>query len=166
MKKILKFAFIVLVLLPMAAQSETYASPSCPGIEELNRTAQKYSKMQMNMMFSYSAAVDGFSELGITEPFKYEDLRMLQTETDSAVCQKLNEKFDDLDSEFIYDRELRRYMPSWFVLYYEIQDRYVVFKMAYSPGEANGEIGFPSTGFTLVSGYDKKNLNFLGSFSI
>ena len=98
------------------------------------------------MIVSDSGNIDDFYHLGIVKPFPYEELRLLKTETDSAVCQKLNEKFDDLDSRLIYDRELRRHMPAFFSLYYEIQGRYVAFKLIYSAGEADGSIGLSSTG--------------------
>lgn len=166
MKNLFGFAFMVVALLPQTAQSETHASPFCPDPEEFNRTVQHSSKEVIDIIFSDSAYTDPFFDLGFSKPLASGELRMLQTETDSAVCQKLNERFDDLDSRLVYDRELRRYMPAWFVLYYEIQDRYVVFKNPYSPGEADGTIGLSSLGWTAVSVYDKKNLNLLGSFTL
>ena len=166
MKTLVGFGFVVLALLAQTAQSETRASPFCPDTEEFNRTVQHSSKELMEMIFTDSTDSDHFSDLGFAKPLASGDLRLLQTETDSAVCQKLNERFDNLDSMLVYDRELRRYMPARYVLYYEIQDRYVAFEKPYSPGEADGTIGLSSLGWTGVRVYDKKNLNLIGSFML
>ena len=163
MKKIIISIFTMLSLFPVSAQLETHVSSHCPSTVEFNRTTQHASKSVIELAISHESYTEEFLTLGITTPLAYDDLRLLQTETDSAVCQKLNERFDDLDSRFIYDRELRKYMPNLFVLYFEIQGRYIVISQYYSPGEADGSIGFPTMGYMFVSTYDKKNLNFIGS---
>ncbi|MEM7054748.1 MAG: hypothetical protein AAF446_09395, partial [Pseudomonadota bacterium] len=56
-----------------------------------------------------------------------------------------------------------RTVHSIFAIFYEIQDRYVVFIQSYNPGsDVEGRIGAPETGWRFATVYDKKNLNFLG----
>ena len=166
MKKLIFKTVLLITLIPISVHPETWISPHCPSTVELNRTTEYAFKSTIEIAISHESYTDNFIELGITKPLAYDDLRLLQTETDSAVCQKLNERFENLDSRFVYDRELRKYMPALFVLYFEIQGRYIVIRKNYSPGEADGSIGLPTMGITLVSAYDKSNLNFIGSTTL
>ena len=162
----LQFFLASLTLFPIVVQSESYASPFCPSTEGFNRATQHHSKLILDIAISYESYADDFGEIGITTPLEYKDLRLLETEIDSAVCQKLNEKYDDLDLNLIYDRELRLYKPAYFMLYYEVQDRYLAFKMNYNAGEADGSIGLGTMGWISIDVYDKQNLNFIGSLML
>lgn len=117
----------------------------------------------ISLIFTETEYADRFSSLGIVTPVSFDELRLLKTETDSAVCQKLNER-TVLPSRYIYDREFNRYVLGRYVIFYELRGQYVVFYQAYSPGSnIEGEVGAPSPGWITVRLYDKTNLNLIGS---
>ena len=160
--KILIVHFLVLVaMLPALAQSENHASPYCPSMDEFNYTTQYHSKSVLNIAVSDERYTEAFAVLGVITPLAYEDMRLLQTEDDSAVCQKLNERFDDLDVNFVYDHEFYRYMPKYFMLYYEIQGTYVAFRMTYESRHPDALFFLGSTEHMLIKAFDKKNLNLI-----
>ena len=161
MKKLSKVLFVTLILFAFAAKAETQASPLCPTLD-LNATTLHYHEHMINLLFTESEYEDRFSSIGIITPVSFDELRLLKTETDSAVCQKLNER-TVLPNRYRYDRELKRYVLERYVTFYELRGQYVAFYQAYSPGSnIEGKIGGPAAGWITVRAYDKKNLNFIG----
>lgn len=166
MPKPFKILLALIILQSFSANAETDASPFCPTLEGLNATTRFYYDKVIADVAADARYKDQFLNVGINAPFPIDGLRILETIKDSAVCQKLNERFADLDLEFIYDRELHRYTPAYFAVYYELQNRYIVFRQPYSAGSDREDVvGPPTLGWTVASIYDKKNLNFLGSIT-
>ena len=161
MKKASQVLFAMLFLYSFAAKAETQASPLCPTLD-LNTTTLHYHEHMISLIFTETEYADRFSSLGIVTPVSFDELRLLKTETDSAVCQKLNER-TELPNRYRYDRELKRYALERYVTFYELRDQYVVFYQPYSPGSSvEGVIGSPPAGWITIRVYDKKNLNFIG----
>lgn len=166
MLKSFQFLLALFMLQSFSVKAETDVSPFCPTLESLNATTRFYYDKVITDVAADARYKDQFLSVGINAPFPFDDLRLLETITDSAVCQKLNERFADLDLEFVYDRELHQYAPAYFVVYYELQDRYIVFRQPYSAGSDREDVvGPPTLGWTVASIYDKKNLNFLGNIT-
>ena len=154
--------YALILMLSFSIKAETDISPLCP-ILDLNATTQFYFEKSIDRLFSKHEYQDDLINKVIHEPASFNDLRLLKTETDSAVCQKLNERFDSLSARYRYDRELGRYMPEVFAVFYEVQNKYIVFIQSYNPGsDIEGHIGAPGTGWRFANIYDKKNLNFIG----
>ena len=166
MKKLIVQFLALFAASPALAQSENYASPYCPSMDGFNYPTQHLSKQLLNMAVTHESYTEAFAALGVMTPLAYEDMRLLQTEDDSAVCQKLNERFDDLDLKMVYDHEFGRYMPAYFMLYYEIQGKYVAFKMTYETPHPDALVWLGSTAPMLIKSYDKKNLNLIGTINI
>ena len=161
MKKVSQVLFAMLFLYSFAAKAETQASPLCPTLD-LNTTTLHYHEYMINILFTGPEYKDRFSHIGIITPVSFDELRLLETETDSAVCQKLNERLE-LPGRYKYDRELKRYVTELYVTYYELRGQYLVFQQPYSAGSnVEGVIGPIDSGWIIVRAYDKKNLNFVG----
>ena len=161
MKKISQVLFVILFLYSFATKAETQVSPLCP-ILDLNATTEYYLEKSISRLFSNSEYEDQLIDVGIFKPVSLNDLRLLKTETDSAVCQKLNER-TELPGRYRYDRELDLYVPEVYVLYYELRGQYIVFRQGYSPDSGEqGVIGPPASGWVFINVYEKTNLNYLG----
>lgn len=164
MKKRSQVLFLLLFLYSFAVKAETQVSPLCPTLD-LNATTRHYHEQMANLLFTEPEYEDQLASVGIFSPVSLGDLRLLKTETDSAVCQKLNER-TELPNRYRYDRELKRYVLERYVVFYELRSQYVVFHQSYSPGSSvEGKIGPPTTGWVSVRVYDKKNLNFIGGIT-
>lgn len=117
----------------------------------------------MTRLLSEQQYTSDLASAGFVMPLHVEDFRLLITEEDSAVCQKLNEIYGDFSSSDVFDREAGEYVPSMFGVYYEVQDKYVVIWQPYNPGsDMAGKIGAPGTGWRFAIVYDKDNLTYLG----
>lgn len=157
---VLLFMFIILT-----AKADDYVSPLCPVFNELNAATKFHYKRAIDHLITSADYSENLSNLGISIPVAFDDLRILETETDSAVCQKFNERFSKLNVDYIYDHEMNKYVTSWFVIYYEVDDRYLVVRHPYSPGSSSGETGPPVMADVPLYVFDKKNLNYIGLLS-
>lgn len=163
MSKLIYILFFMLAFEPVHTEASDDASVRCPAIEELNKTTRFYLAKAMTRLVSEQQYAGDLDSVGFVTPLHVEDFRLLMTEEDSAVCQKLNEMYGDFRTTEVFDRESGEYVPSMFGLYYEVQDKYVVLWQPYNPGsDVVGKIGAPGTGWRSAIVYDKDNLTYLG----
>ena len=126
MKKISKSIFLVLFFLSHPIKSENYAKSICPSIDDLNATTLFYYELSVNNLLTDEYYSEKISDLGIDPSIEFNEFNLLQTESDSAVCQKLNELFSELEvTTLVYDNERNRYISPWFVMYYETDNRHI-----------------------------------------
>lgn len=163
MRTILFALIVIFFLCSFRASANEDSSVHCPTLIELNSTTKYYLKKSVARLLSDQQYMKELNSVGLETPLKPEDFRLLTTAEDSAVCQKLNEMFDDLDNTEVFDRETGEYVPSMFGVYYEIQNKYVVIWQPYNPGsDVAGQIGPPGTGWRFATVYDKANLTYIG----
>jgi len=144
---------------------QNYASPKCPELDELNATTRHYLKKSVTHLVSEEEYVEDRASIGLGGSLALEDFRLLQTATDSAVCQKLNEFYAPFKTHQILDRESGKYVPAMFGVYYEVRNIYLVLWQPYNQGsEVDGKIGPPVPGWGAVAAYDKPNLTLIGKF--
>jgi len=161
--KLIYILFVILAFEPVHIEASDDAGVRCPAIEELNKTTRFYLAKAMTRLVSEHQYARELDSVGFVTPIHVEDFRMLMTEEDSAVCQKLNEMYGDFRNTEVFDRESGQYVPSMFGVYYEVQDKYVVIWQPYNPGsDETGKIGPPGTGWRFAIVYDKNNLTYIG----
>ena len=161
--KLIYILFVILAFEPVHIEASDDAGARCPTIEDLNKTTRFYLAKAMTRLVSEHQYARELDSVGFVTPIHVEDFRMLMTEEDSAVCQKLNEMYGDFRNTEVFDRESGQYVPSMFGVYYEVQDKYVVIWQPYNPGsDETGKIGPPGTGWRFAIVYDKNNLTYIG----
>ena len=166
MKKLSKAIFLILFFISHPIKSENYAKSICPSIDDLNATTLFYYELSVNNLLTDEYYSEKISDLGIDPSIDFNEFSLLQTESDSAVCQKLNELFSELEvTTLVYDNERNRYISPWFVMYYETDNRHIAIRHPYNPGDSTGELAAPVMANTTLFAFDKKNLNFIGMLS-
>ena len=166
MKKLSKAIFLILFFISHPIKSEDYAEPDCPSIDDLNATTLFYYELSVNNLLTDEYFSEKISDLGVDPYIDFNEFNLLKTESDSAVCQKLNELFSELEvTTLVYDNERNRYISRWFVMYYETDNRYIVIRHPYNPGDSTGDLAFPVMADSTMFSFDKKNLNFIGMLS-
>ena len=164
MKNLTRLFISLFLFIFLSANADDYVSPFCPVFKELNTATKFHYKRAIDNLITSADYSENLSHLGISIPVAFDDLRILETETDSAVCQKFNERFSKLNVDYIYDHEMNKYVTSWFVIYYEVNDRYLVVRHPYSPGSSSGETGPPVMADVPLYVFDKKILTILVCF--
>lgn len=161
--RIMLAMIVVLALISSGIEAGEDSSVDCPKIEDLNQTTRFYLGKAMARLVSEQQYASELNSAGFVTPLHVGDFRLLTTEEDSAVCQKLNEIYGDFYSSDVFDRETGEYVPSMFGVYYDVQDKYVVVWQPYNPGsDMAGKIGPPGAGWRFAIVYEKDNLTYLG----
>lgn len=159
----------LLISISYSVNADEHASPLCPSLSELNNATQYFYDNSINLIVSDNYYHKELQQLGLKVPVVWSEARILKTEFDSAVCQRLNDLFlsfhssSELSKAMIYDNENLKYVPLWFYIYYELNDKYLAIRHAYSRGTNNdAQLNLPTQAAVSLFVFDKKNLNFIG----
>lgn len=170
---IVKFlpGIVLMATVPAAAQElDLQRGPvECPAYENLNRTTLHYLKKAEQRAFSDPDFTEKRTGAGLAAKYTPDQIRLLTTERDSAVCQKFNEGYDRVQSlsGMILDRSTGQYVPRMYAMYYQVGEYYVVIYDNYESGpEDPDEIGPPGGGWVSVTVLEPKNLRIIGQFEI
>lgn len=136
-------------------------SPLCPGYQ----FAGKW------LSFSISAALDqavlhlnelaADGELPFQAPASTESLRVLESPTASAICQKLNERYkSNLDLQHYIGDPFDGIYPVYQPLYFAYAGYYFAYLLPYTPEPPEGYPPMVSTGIGFFEVFDS-NLNLL-----
>ena len=157
--------YVSLFFLNYPIKPEDYAKSDCPSVDDLNSTTLFYYELSVNNLLTDEYYSEKISNLGVDPSIDFNEFNILKTESDSAVCQKLNELFSELGVTQVYDNEWNRYVARWFAMYYETDNRYIVIQHPYNPGDSTGDLAFPVMADSAMFSFDKENLNFIGMLS-
>ena len=165
MNNLFKVIVIFLVFSSQALMSQEYAKPTCPKLEDLNATTSFYYELTVREFFADEYNSEILKKLNIDANSDFSEAKILESQIDSAVCQKLNEYFLEFEASQVFDNELNKYVASRFEIYYEINNRYIAIQHPYNPGSKSSNLTFPVMANTTVFIFDKKNLNFIDMIS-
>jgi len=159
----------LMTAVPVAAQDLQHGPLECPDYDDLNRTALHYLKKVEQRAFSEPDFAAERTGAGLAAEYSPDQIRLLTTEQDSAVCQKFNEHYDRIRPQtgIVLDESTGRYVPQMYAMYYQVDEYYVVIYKGYEGGSADpGEIGPPGGGWVGVTVHEPENLRVVGTFMI
>lgn len=155
----------VTIAIGQSAPTE-HASAACPSPVELNQTTKYYFSQTADRFFFDDSYAERRVAAGLESAYSRDDIELLNTRRDSAVCQKLNERFARLKHSFVLDQERGEDVPWFYAIYFRAGRNYVSLMGPYSPGESTANrIGPPAGGYITATVYERKNLEEIGSVS-
>ena len=150
---------------PILRQISLHEGMECPSKDDLNATTLNWHFKSEGRAFLGRQYTDEREAAELRGQYGEADLVELSTASHASICESLNRRFSDNWNVSRWDREMNRWAPEMYSIYYQIGDRFVVLTRAYSAGDPSLDaIGAPSGGATGVHVFDK-DLNEVGSFS-